>query len=312
MTPIPTRPFDKLNVLLLVALLVLLWAPATPAGAQARIEVLVNNDPVTTYDIDNRARLLKLTTGGRAGRTQALEELIDERLKMQEAQRRNVTASQSEIDEAFASIASRAKMSPSRLEAALRQSGVNPRTLKERLQAEIVWSQIVRARFRATVEISERDVAKAMGGEDAATESISEFRIQEIIFIIPAKSSNAYIAQRKREAEAFRSRYGGCDGALAQAKGLKNVVVKPTIRREETQLSDNMVDALNATETGKASQPIRSRDGYTVLGVCDRTSIQGASKASAETRQTLANERGQMLARRYLRDLRADAVIIRR
>ncbi len=297
---------------LIVAWFVLGLAPATPAGAQARIEVLVNNEPVTTYDIDNRARFLRLTTGGKAGRSRAIEELIDERLKLQEAERRNVSVSQSEIAEAMASIASRAKLSPSRLEAALRQSGVNPKTLKERLRAEIAWGQIVRARFRATVDISERDVAKALGDEEAATESISEFRIQEIIFIAPAKSSKGFVAQRKREAEAFRTRYAGCDGALAQAKGLKNVVVKPTIRRDETQLADNLVEALKETETGKVTRPIPFRDGFRLFGVCARDSIRGMSKASAEKRQTLANERGQLLARRYLRDLRADAVIVRR
>ncbi len=283
-----------------------------PAGAQGRIEILVNNEPITTYDIQNRTRLLKLTTGGRSGKSKAIEELIDERLKMQEAGRRNVTVDTAKVDQAIAGIASRTKMSQSRLEASLRQSGVNPKTLRNRIRAEIAWGEIVRARFRATVEVTERDVAVALGGDDKASDTISEFRLQEIVFIVPRKSSKAYESQRKREAEAFRASYPGCNSALEKVRGLKNVVVKPTMRRDESQLNGEMAEVLAETGAGQASRAVRSAEGFLVFGVCSKEAIRGASKASTETRQNLMNERGQLLARRYLRDLRADAVIDRR
>ena len=46
-----------------------------------------------------------------------------------------------------------------------------------------------------------------------------------------------------------------------------------------------------------------------MLGICAKTQIAGRSQATEEVREELGSERGQLLARRYLRDLRSDAVI---
>jgi peptidyl-prolyl cis-trans isomerase SurA len=283
-----------------------------PAMAQSAIKVVVNEQPITTYDIRNRTRLLRLTSRGRAGRTQAIEELIDERLKMQEAARRRISVSDQEIDSAFGQIASRAKLTPARLSQALRQSGVNPQTLKDRLRSEIAWSQIVRARFQATVKVTERDVAEALAGKetaDGAETGISQFDLQPIIFVVPAKAKKGYIDQRRREAQAFRSRYEGCDQALDQAKKLKGVVVKPKVRRTAEDLRSATAESVAETDVGKATRPEKVAQGFQLLGVCAKRDLVGQSTAAEKVRDELSNERGSQMARRFLRDLRSNAII---
>jgi peptidyl-prolyl cis-trans isomerase SurA len=297
----------------LAGLLVIAGHVASPqAAAQTTIKVLVNEQPITTYDIRNRTGLLRLTTRGRAGRSRAIEELIDERLKMQEAVRRRVSVSDEQVDRAFGQIASRAKLTPARLSQALRQSGVNPQTLKDRLRAEIAWSRIIRARFQATVKITERDVAEALAGKETAGDaetSISQFDLQPIIFVIPSKASKGYIGQRRREAEAFRSRFAGCDQALDQAKKLKGVVVKPRIRRTEEDLQGAAGEGVVKTAVGKATRPEKVAQGYQLLGVCAKRDLAGQTMAAEEVRDKLSNERGSRMARGFLRDLRSQAII---
>jgi len=289
------------------------FSASPPAVADSAIKVLVDDTPpITTYDIRNRAGLLRLTTRGRAGRSQAIEDLIDERLKMQEAARQRITITDAEVDRAFGQIASRAKLTPARLSQALRRSGVNPQTLKDRLRAEIAWSRIVRARFQATVKITERDVAEALAGKETTADAdtgISQFDLQPIIFVIPAKASKGYIAQRRREAEAFRSRFAGCDQALDQAKKLKGVVVKPKTRRTSENLRGATGESIAQTEVGKATRPEKVPQGYQLLGVCAKRDLAGQSMAAEEVRDKLSNERGSRMARGFLRDLRANAVI---
>jgi len=284
----------------------------SPAAAQTAIKVLVNEQPITTYDIRNRTGLLRLTTQGRAGRTQAIEELIDERLKMQEAARQRISVSDGQIDRAFGQIASRAKLTPAKLSQALRQSGVNPQSLKDRLRAEIAWSQIVRARFKATVKITERDVAEALAGKetaDGAETGVSQFDLQPIIFVIPAKASKGYIDQRRREAEAFRSQFTGCDQALDQAKKLRGVVVKPKIRRTAENLQGPAGESVAETVVGKATRPEKVAQGFQLLGVCAKRDLAGQTMAAEDVRDKLSNERGSRMARGFLRVLRSNAII---
>ena len=284
----------------------------SPAMAQSAIKVLVNEQPITTYDIRNRTKFLKLTTRGRASKNQAIEDLINERLKMQEAAKRRVNVSNEQVERAYGQIAKRAKLTPSRLSTALRQSGVNPQTLKDRLRSEIAWGQIVRARFQATVKITERDIAEAIAGEATPEDSetgIAQFDLQPILFVVPAKSSKGQVAQRRREAEAFRTRYAGCDQALDQAKKIRGVVVKQKIRRTAEELKSLNAESVTETAVGKATRPEKVSQGFQILGVCAKRDLAGQSSASGSARDKLASERGGRMARRFLRDLRAEAII---
>jgi peptidyl-prolyl cis-trans isomerase SurA len=296
--------------LLAAGLTVALPLAGAPAFAQTSIKVVVNDTPITSYDIDNRYRFLRLTSRGRANKKEAIDQLIDEQLKLQEAKRRNVNVPDSEVDGAYANIARRAKLSPSKLTAALRQQGINPSTLKNRIRADLAWSRIVRADARGELNVTEQDVLDALGDKSGAgTEAeISEFKIQEIIFVIPSKSSRGYVDQRRREAEGFRGRFKGCDSAGELAKGLRDVVVRPTVRRNEQQLQGPAA-AVIETPVGKTTRPEKIDEGYQLLAVCGKSTIRGTSQESAKVRSQLLNEQGQRFARQKLRDLRSGAMI---
>lgn len=304
------------SALFVAALGLSIVAVTVPAAAQTRIKVIVNDSPITTYDIDNRYRFLRLTSRGRASREQAIDQLIDEQLKLQEAKRRNVNVPDSEVDNAFATIASRAKLSPAKLNAALRQQGINPITLKNRIRADIAWGQIVRADARSVLNVTDEDVIKALGGrsgegDNPATADIAEYTIQPILFVTPKKSSKGYIAQRKREAESFRNRFTGCDSSKELAKGLRDVVVRPLVRRNEQQLQ-GQTEEVAEIAVGKTTRPNKIDEGWQILAVCSKKTIRGATSESAKVRNELMNEQGQRFSRQKLRDLRSGAMIERR
>ena len=57
------------------------------------------------------------------------------------------------------------------LATALGKAGVNIKTLKDRIRAQLVWQQAVQKKFRRDIQIADADVEKAMseaGGEDGA------------------------------------------------------------------------------------------------------------------------------------------------
>jgi peptidyl-prolyl cis-trans isomerase SurA len=85
--------------------------------------------------------------------------------------------------------------------------------------------------------------------------------------------------------------------------------VKPPVRREPSQISPALKEALSGLKVGGITAPERIPEGFQLLAVCAKTAISGQTEAAVEVRQELSTERGQLLARRYLRDLRSDAVI---
>ena len=97
-------------------------APA-PAAAQAtRIVAVVNGDVISNADVDNRARLFALSTGLPVTqdvldrlRQQITRQLIDEKLRMQEVQRRHIVIPDKAIAEAIHDIEARNGLPPGAL-----------------------------------------------------------------------------------------------------------------------------------------------------------------------------------------------------
>ena len=81
------------------------------------------------------------------------------------------------------------------------------------------------------------------------------------------------------------------------------------MRRESGQIAGALKEALAKLEVGSITEPERVPQGIQIVGICAKNPIAGQTEATSEVRQQLSSERGQLLARRYLRDLRSDAVI---
>lgn len=305
-----TRAARPLRGVLVVAALACL--AAMPALAQSSIRVLVNEEPITSFDVQQRARMMNLFTRGQQGEKQAIDQLIEERLMLQEAKRRNVNVGDAEVDQEFANRARAAKLTADQFNQAFRQAGINPQTFKEFLRANLAWAQVVRARFRATISVTEQDVAAALTKREAPEgdqQTAMEYRLQQILFVVPEGAGSGVEAQRRSEANAFRAAFQGCDQSLQQVAGTPGIVVKPQVRREAGQLGPALKEALAKLEVGGTTEPERVAEGVQFVAICAKNAIAGQTEAAIEAREDISNERGQLLARRYLRDLRSDAVI---
>jgi len=281
----------------------------TPAFASS-IALLVNDEPITAYDIAQRQKLIAATGGGGNVKQRAIDELIDEKLKTQAARRIGITTSSAEVDQAFASIASRVKLSPAQFRQALQQIGVNPDSLKKRLEADLMWRDVVRARFRSSVNIRDRDIETALArkGEELPTSS-TELEMQQIIFIIPQNSSAAYIRQRKADAAQFRSRYTGCDSARDLAKNYRDIVIKENVRRNSADITPVVYETMKDIPVGGITAPNEGPNAIDMIGICDREEVEDTTAAKKLIRNELMNEQGERLARRLLIDMKQSAVI---
>lgn len=288
----------------------------TAANAQTRVVALVNDQPITSYDVQARAKFMSVVSRksvNAALRAQALDELIEEQLKFQEAKRLGLKADQAAIDRAYAGIAQRLKLSPSKLTQAFRSAGVNPDTLKRRIESDVVWNEVVRRRFRQEVNVREQDVLQALGNDDTSgKQQTTEFELQKIIVILPKNASQSAIAQRTQIAETFRQRFQSCAGTHDLTRQFEGIVWDRFGRKVLATFDEEDQARLNETVANQVTRPRKTANALEMYAVCSRREIEDDTAARMEAQSEIMNQRGSVLARRLLIDLKQAAVIDRR
>lgn len=297
--------------LLPAALLAAGVAWAAPASAQS-IAVVVNGQPILTSEVQARAALLRLSGGGKGGGVaDAQNELIDEKIKLAEAARYKLSAPQSQVEAAYASIAQRVKMTPEQFTKAIGTRGVTAQTLKDRIAAEIVWAQIIRGKFATQLASRERDAVLTMSSKNGGKldNKATQYTVRQVIFVLPKGASEAQAQQRRAEAVAAKSRFPGCDRAVEFAAALRDVAVKEPVVRSSGQLGKEMNDLLSKAKIGTLTDPQRSDQGFEMLAVCDRKDIADDSVINKAAQDQLGSAQAEEQSKRYLAQLRAKAVI---
>jgi peptidyl-prolyl cis-trans isomerase SurA len=296
---------------LLFSLLLAGLAPGSmlPQSANAQVAIVVNGDPITVYDIEQRTKLLQLSGGGKGvTRQQVIEELINDRLKLSDARRYKMEISDTEINNAFANIAKNARSTPEHFARSLQSAGVNPDSLKARLKADIAWAQIIRGKFQAALQVGEREIFTAL--ESRKQDDIGyEYTLTPILFIAPRGSSEATLEARKRDAELLRVRFVSCDSGIPFARALRDVVVRDTIRKNSADLSPQLRDVLNKLEVGRLSTPEVTPGGIEVVALCNKKETTADTPARRALREEMFAEKFQAQAQRYLKTLRKSAMI---
>ncbi len=155
-----------LRGLALALLLPLAAAPvALPrmAAAQGLFDpvVKVNGAAVTRYELDQRAKLLKLLRAPADPTKLAREQLIEDRLKAEAAAANGITVDDTMIQAGMAQFASQGTLSVEQMVALLARGGVAEETFREFVRAGLIWREVTQARFGPRVSVSEEDLERA-------------------------------------------------------------------------------------------------------------------------------------------------------
>jgi peptidyl-prolyl cis-trans isomerase SurA len=346
-------------------------------GAQS-IAILVNDEPITAYEIEQRASFIALSSGGggadfkakaearwksiiqdpktnerfkqllqknnvqtqeearalqtkyvkelqgnmvaqlkrearngavAGSREKAQQELIEEKLKLQEAKRLNALTDEAEVTRILTGIAERNKMTVDQFGVHMKGMGVDINTMKSRFRAEISWREVIRKRFGHLVAITERDVDQFVASTPVGQNDVLELQVQRITLPLPSALDQGVIAQRIAEADALHRQFNGCASmpGLAASAGAKYEDLgarKPSSIPEPTRSL-----LLNATE-GDLLPASVSQSGVELWALCGRKAQNGESMSLRENAQAeLRQKEFEVLAQKHLKDLRQDASI---
>jgi len=287
-----------------------------PAQAASNIKVVVNDQAITTLDVQSRARLLQLAmhlSPGAAAKA-AQDELIDEQLRLQEGARRGVVVSEDAVVAALTSIASRSKMTLPQFERALGAGGVPIKTFKDRIRAQMVWGRIIRARIQQDIKAESADLIQQMRNREKNADAVtaSDYMLQRVVFAVQRSASPADVNRRKAEAEALRGKFRNCSEGLALAKGLREVAIVNIGRKLASEVPPGLKDELEKTIEGHLTAPQRSELGFEMYAVCNKIEVTGEAAVAAGLDAEALDKRGEETSKKLTQELRQKANIIYR
>jgi peptidyl-prolyl cis-trans isomerase SurA len=307
-----TTTFSRrlLTLILGCAAALSLMGYSSPLSAQT-VVVMVNGEPITNYDIDQRSKLNFLSTHKPPVRTEVIDELIDEKVKIKEGKKYSVDPSTSDIDQAYVSMSARMRIGPEQLTKTLEAQGIRPDTVKARLKAEMVWNSLVRGRFKESLQVGEKDVAAAVqvkGDEKPETESF-EYQMQPIVLIVPRGSAPAAVEARRKEAEALRNRVQTCTEANAFFKSMQNAAIREPVTKTSADLPAALRDLLDKTPIGHLTEPEVTKQGVEMVALCGRKPTTIDTPKKKEIRDKMYAEKYEAKSKSYLRETRKAAMI---
>jgi peptidyl-prolyl cis-trans isomerase SurA len=351
--------------------------PAAPAASAKSIVALVNDDPITGFEVDLRARMaaLQANVGEKAkenftrivqqestnqqlkaileetiaknqGKTreqiiaifeerkkqfalglqkqalegartamvpqfrkQAVEELIEERLKLQEAKKVGVEVTDDDAARIIKGIAAQNKMTEKEFAEHIKGLGGSVDTMKARFLANIAWREVIRRRFAAQIAVNQRDVEKLLASTTGSAEDTVELQVQRLTLTIPGALEQAALTKRSAEADQLRRKFAGCKSLPALTQGLANSKLEDLKYVAPSAVTEPTRTLLLAAKDGDMLPATASANGLEIYIVCGRRAVKADDKKREKVTEELQQQEFEVMARRHLRDLKQDAHI---
>lgn len=248
------------------------YAQGTAASNSQGIAAIVNDQVISSYDLDQRIKLVILSSGipntpeniSRI-RGQVLRSLVDEYLQWQEARRLNIEVAQDEVDKAFERIAQRSNMSVDQISKALEAGGVTRSTLEAQIRNDIAWNRVIQQRFGPLVTVGEGEIEEVMRRLEEESGQ-PRYLVSEILitFDNPAHAEEIAagtqrLVEQIRQGAPFEAVARQFSQSASAANGGDIGWV------HASQLPDGVSGMVTQMQPGMVSDPIRTLTGFYIV-----------------------------------------------
>jgi parvulin-like peptidyl-prolyl isomerase len=251
-----------------VLALVAVGVVAARAEVVNRIVATIDGEPITAFEVARyRAQL-----GDRpATDEQILEAIITERLLEKEAAARGIKATPEEVDDYIKEIRERGHVDDAAFVTALARQGFTPETYRERVEKELVKTQLIAREIRGRVSVSDEDVERYYEAHREEYRTGGGVTVRDIFLAIPPGADDDEIASIRARAVELRAQassrraFARLAAEHSQLPGAKEGGVLGTFKKGE--MADELDRVVFALEPGTVSEPVQTGDGFHILRV---------------------------------------------
>jgi peptidyl-prolyl cis-trans isomerase SurA len=291
-----------------VALAAALAGTAAPAAAQLAegVAAIVNDAVISTYDVRVRANMLLVSAGIQStpemlerARAQAIQDLVDERLQLQESARFEVTVTPEQVDSRINDIAQSNEMTSEQFAASLARAGVPISTLRQQIEADIAWQRLMGGVYGSRLRVSEveiRDTQERL----AASATRPQYLISEIF--LPANSEPEFQEMMQGGMRLIQEMQNGAPFPMVA----RQFSASPTAAAGgdvgwigASELAPELQPIAERLQPGQVSLPVRTPNGVYIIALRERRAgaPEGATTLVALRQITAAAARMSQLQR---------------
>ena len=248
------------------------------------VVAVVNSEPITNQEV--QALSLRLQRDARAQgqlpnlseiKKLALEQLINEKVQLQEAASLGVVVDEAAINQAEANVASSNQLSVDALRARLQQDGLSVNTFREQLRQQLLLTRVREREVDNRIRISDVEINQFLREQISRQSSklSSDVNLAMILIGVPENSSpdQIKVLEDRARSVASRARNGEDFAALATSfstspdRGANGgaMGLRPLDRYPEL-----FVQATASLPVGGVSEVVRSGAGFHILKVLQR------------------------------------------
>ncbi|MBL8550839.1 MAG: peptidylprolyl isomerase [Hyphomonadaceae bacterium] len=271
-------------------------AAAAPAQLSEGVAAVVNDDVISTYDVRQRSLLLLASSGiepsgdnQQRARSQAMRDLVDERLQLQEARQFDIRITPDAIDRSIAEIARQNNMTPTQFTGQLTSAGINPSTLRAQIEADTAWRRLINGRYASRVRISDLQIRDTLA-RIASNATRTQYQASEIF--LPADTDAEFAEAEQVAMRLLQEMQRGAPFPLVA----RQFSAAPSSAAggdlgwfAEGEVRPEVQAALDRLQQGQVSTPFRVAEGVYIVALRDkRTGAAAESINRVSLRQITA------------------------
>jgi len=265
------------SLLLSIAATALYLAGTAHAQSSHGIAAVVNDDIITTHDLRQRVLFMLATTGAERNeetlarlQQQALRNLIDEHIQLQESQKFEQTISDGEINQSVGRLIGRNGLDPNEVAQQLASIGISLNTLRDQVESEIAWQRIVNGLYGSRIRISDAQIDETLARLSTNADQ-PQYRVAEIFIEATPEIGGMDGAIEGGKAMVQQAQQGAPFPLLAQQFSSAPSAAKGGdvgwIRKGE--LRPELDQVLGSLEKGQISNPIQTPGGVYIIALLD-------------------------------------------
>ncbi|MGH7300168.1 MAG: peptidylprolyl isomerase [Candidatus Rokuibacteriota bacterium] len=289
-----------------------------------RVICVVNNDAITQYELDEAELYYLAETRQRmsdgearkALRARLLQNLIENRIQLQQAERENVVVEEAELTEAVGDIMKKLKARDQQeFEAMIKSQGLTMEGIRKRMREQLMVQRVVRRKVALRISVTEQEIDKYLAENRDKLETGLTFEARHILVAPdPAKGEDGWTAARMRADEIYAHVLEGQDFIELATKYSDDPSGKDggslgNLKRGE--LAADIEEVILELQPGEASPPFRSKMGYHIFRLDSRAALSGDALAQVrgQIREILYRQKYDARLKDWLVEIKQRAII---
>lgn len=266
-----------------------------------RVVAIVNDDIITLSEMNEMVTSINLTNNQNMDQNQVLQQMIEQKLFEQEAEKLGIKVSEAELDAGIAQVKQRFNLNDEQMAEVLQKQNLTMESFREQWRLQTLSNKLLDSQLKNKIVVTDQEIADyyrqnydGSGAPASAPSSAvapssgpaEEVRIAHILI-----SANSPDAAARAEKVAEMAKAGQdfaqlakeySDDSLSADKGGDLGYFK------EGDLIETLAVAIENTPQGQVAGPVESPAGYHVIKVVERKSIGGETKAKKGSSETEA------------------------